>query len=158
MGCGSAQKAPEDSDHNFGESTDMHRFWICAVAAALVAPSVAWELGNFSVSDAAVNAIYPEIEKSYIDIHQHPELSGHEERTATKLAEGLRASGFEVTEHVGHTGVVGVMKNGVGPVVMLRTELDALPVLEKDRIAVCKPRSCAQRSKCGSAGDARLWT
>ena len=109
----------------------MQRLWICAVAVALVAPSGAWELGNFSVSDAAVNAIYPDIEKSYIDIHQHPELSGHEERTATKLAEGLRALGFEVTEHVGHTGVVGVMKNGAGPVVMLRTELDALPVLEK---------------------------
>ena len=109
----------------------MQRFWICAVAAALVAPSGAWELGNFSVSDAAVNAIYPDIEKSYIDIHQHPELSGHEERTSAKLAEGLRALGFEVTEHVGHTGVVGVMKNGAGPVVLLRTELDALPVLEK---------------------------
>jgi metal-dependent amidase/aminoacylase/carboxypeptidase family protein len=109
----------------------MQRLWICAVAVALVAPSGAWELGNFSVSDAAVNAIYPDIEKSYIDIHQHPELSGHEERTSTKLAEGLRALGFEVTEHVGHTGVVGVMKNGPGPVVMLRTELDALPVLEK---------------------------
>src|SRR5882724_11042662 len=109
----------------------MQRFWICAVAAALVAPSGAWELGNFSVSDAAVNAIYPDIEKSYIDIHQHPELSGHEENTSAKLAEGLRALGFEVTEHVGHLGVVGVMKNGAGPVVMLRTELDALPVLEK---------------------------
>ena len=109
----------------------MQSLWICAVAAALVAPSGAWELGNFSVSDAAVNAIYPDIEKSYIDIHQHPELSGHEERTSAKLAEGLRALGFEVTEHVGHTGVVGVMKNGAGPVVLLRTELDALPVLEK---------------------------
>src|SRR5256885_11130726 len=130
MECGSAQKAPE-ANVRISENHNMQRFWICVVAAALVAPSAAWELGNFSVSDAAVNTIYPDVEKSYIDIHQHPELSGHEERTATKLAEGLRALGFEVTEHVGHTGVVGVMKNGAGPVVMLRTELDALPVLEK---------------------------
>ena len=67
----------------------------------------------------------------YMDLHQHPELSSHETRTAAELATRLRALGFEVTEHVGGTGVVGVMKNGAGPTVMLRTELDGLPVEEK---------------------------
>jgi hippurate hydrolase len=67
----------------------------------------------------------------YIDIHQNPELSGHETQTAAKMASRLRDLGYEVTEHVGNTGVVALMKNGAGPTVMLRTELDALPVEEK---------------------------
>ena len=111
--------------------TDMKKFWAYAAVLPLMWSSAAWAESNFSVSDAEVNAIYPDIEKVYIDLHEHPELSGHEVRTAAKLAEGLRTLGFEVTEHVGGTGVVGVMKNGAGPVVLLRTELDALPVLEK---------------------------
>jgi hippurate hydrolase len=86
---------------------------------------------TFTVSDEAVARIYPDIEKAYIDLHEHPELSGHEIRTAAKMAEGLRVLGFDVTEHVGGTGVVGVLKNGHGPTVLLRTELDALPVLEQ---------------------------
>lgn len=67
----------------------------------------------------------------YMEVHQNPELSGHETQTAAKLASRLRELGYEVTEHVGNTGVVALMKNGAGPTVMLRTELDALPVEEK---------------------------
>jgi amidohydrolase len=67
----------------------------------------------------------------YLDLHQHPELSSHEVQTAAKLAAKLRSFGYDVTENVGGTGIVGVMKNGDGPTVMLRTELDALPVEEK---------------------------
>jgi len=70
-------------------------------------------------------------EKLYLDLHQSPELSGHETRTAQKMADGLRALGFDVATGVGGTGVVGVMKNGPGPVVMVRTELDALPIVER---------------------------
>ena len=77
-----------------------------------------------------VAAIYPLSEKLYLDLHQHPELSLHEVQTAAKIAGELRALGFDVTEHVGGTGVVGVLKNGAGPTVLLRTELDALPVTE----------------------------
>src|SRR5579885_1090793 len=77
------------------------------------------------------DAVYPEVYKLYVDLHEHPELSGHEVQTATKLAAGLRDLGYEVTEHVGGTGIVGVLRNGSGPTVMLRTELDALPVEEK---------------------------
>jgi amidohydrolase len=66
----------------------------------------------------------------YRDLHRHPELSLEEHRSAGRIAGGLRPLGFEVTEHVGGTGVVGLMRNGDGPVVMLRADFDALPVEE----------------------------
>jgi amidohydrolase len=78
-----------------------------------------------------VDAVLPVAHELYLDLHQHPELSSHETQTATKLAGRLRALGYDVTEHVGGTGIVAIMKNGAGPTVMLRTELDALPVEEK---------------------------
>jgi amidohydrolase len=80
---------------------------------------------------APLDSIYPDLEKLYVDLHQNPELSLHEEKTAAKMAERLRALGFEVATGVGKTGVVGVLRNGKGPTVMLRTDLDALPVEEK---------------------------
>ena len=67
----------------------------------------------------------------YRDLHKHPELSGHEHRTARRVAAALRDAGIEVTEHVGGTGVVGVIRGGDGPVVMLRADFDALPVEEQ---------------------------
>ena len=66
-----------------------------------------------------------------LDLHQNPELSKHEEKTSAKIAERLRALGYEVTDHVGGFGVVGVMKNGKGPTVLVRADMDALPVEEK---------------------------
>jgi len=69
-----------------------------------------------------------------MDLHEHPELSGHETQTAEKLASRLRAAGYEVTEHVSNTGVVAVLKNGPGPTIMLRAELDALPVEERSSL------------------------
>jgi amidohydrolase len=71
----------------------------------------------------------------YQDLHAHPELSFQEKATAAKLADRLRALGFEVTTGVGRTGVVGVLRNGAGPTVMLRTDMDALPVEEKTGLA-----------------------
>ena len=79
----------------------------------------------------AVDAIYPDLDRLYLDLHQNPELSWHEEKTAAKMAAQLRALGYEVTTGVGKTGVVGLLRNGKGPTVLLRTELDALPVEEK---------------------------
>lgn len=76
-------------------------------------------------------ALLPELDALYRDLHQTPELSHREEKTAAKMAERLRALGFEVTTGVGGHGVVGVLKNGPGPTVMVRTDLDALPVEEK---------------------------
>jgi amidohydrolase len=82
-----------------------------------------------------VEAVYPDAHALYVDIHENPELSTHETQTAAKLARKLRALGYEVTEHVGGTGIVALLKNGTGPSVMLRTELDALPVEEKTGLA-----------------------
>jgi amidohydrolase len=82
-------------------------------------------------TSAEVDAVYPDIETLYIDLHRNPELAFQEVQTAAKLAARVRALGYEVTTQVGRTGIVAVMKNGPGPTVMLRTELDALPVEEK---------------------------
>jgi amidohydrolase len=84
---------------------------------------------NPSVPEVA--ALEPELEALYKDLHQHPELAFHERRTAEALASRVKALGFEVTTGVGQTGIVAIMRNGPGPVVMLRTELDALPIEEK---------------------------
>ena len=84
-----------------------------------------------SPTSREVDAVYPDAQALYLDIHQHPELSSHETQTAAKLASRLRALGYGVTEHVGGTGIVAILKNGAGPTVMFRTELDALPVEEK---------------------------
>jgi amidohydrolase len=78
-----------------------------------------------------VNSVYPQVQTLYMDLHQHPELSLQEVNTAAKLAARLRELGYEVTERVGGTGVVGILRNEAGRTVMLRTELDALPVEEK---------------------------
>ncbi len=79
----------------------------------------------------AVAADLPELMELYRDLHANPELSFAEVRTAAKLAERMRQLGFEVTEGVGKTGVVSVMKNGDGPTVMLRADMDGLPVVEQ---------------------------
>ncbi|WP_223692492.1 amidohydrolase [Leifsonia poae] len=70
------------------------------------------------------------IDELYRDLHRHPELSFEEVRTAGIAADRLRAAGYEVTEHIGRTGVVGVLRNGEGPTVLLRADMDALPVAE----------------------------
>jgi amidohydrolase len=87
--------------------------------------------GRWTPASTQIDAVYPQVEALYLDLHRNPELSYHEEKTAAKIADQLRKLGYEVTTGVGGTGVVGVLKNGAGPVVMLRAELDALPVPEK---------------------------
>ncbi|MFN7914412.1 MAG: amidohydrolase [Vicinamibacterales bacterium] len=80
---------------------------------------------------AEVEAIYPDLQALYVNLHQHPELGFQEVQTSAALAARLKALGFEVTTGVGRTGVVGILRNGPGPTVMMRTEMDALPVEEK---------------------------
>jgi hippurate hydrolase len=80
--------------------------------------------------DKRIAAEYDDLEALYKQIHTHPELSLHETQTAARLAKELKALGFDVTEKVGGTGVVGVFHNGDGPTVMVRTDMDALPVIE----------------------------
>ncbi|MEO7725550.1 MAG: M20/M25/M40 family metallo-hydrolase, partial [Chthoniobacterales bacterium] len=85
------------------------------------------------------DAELPSLLTIYKDLHEHPELSTHEERSAAIVAKELKAAGYEVTEKVGKYdkpglicyGVVGMMKNGEGPTVLIRTDLDALPVNEE---------------------------
>jgi amidohydrolase len=82
----------------------------------------------------ALDAIYPSLDALYQDLHRNPELSLREEKTAAKMAAQLRKSGFTVTERVGGYGVVGVLRNGDGPTVMVRTDMDALPIKEQTKL------------------------
>lgn len=100
---------------------------ICLAAAFLTGSACA----QTAATSKEVESVYPDAHSLYIDLHQNPELSSHETQTAAKLAARLRSLGYDVTEHVGGTGIVAIFKNGSGPTVMLRTELDALPVEEK---------------------------
>ena len=80
--------------------------------------------------DAFIETERPALLKLYEHLHAHPELSFHEEKTSARMAEEIRALGFEVTEKVGGFGVVAVLKNGPGKTVLVRTDLDGLPVRE----------------------------
>ena len=81
--------------------------------------------------DTELSKGYPALDALFKDIHEHPELGFQETRTAALLAKQMRALGFTVTEHVAKTGIVAIYKNGAGPTVLVRTELDALPLEEK---------------------------
>jgi len=113
-----------------------------------------------------IDAAYPQSETLYLDLHRHPELSMHEQHTAAKLAAALRELHFEVTEHVGGTGIVGVLRNGKGPAVLLRTELDALPVEENtglpfasvDRTTDAAGHEVAVMHACGHDIHMAAWT
>src|SRR5213593_3484184 len=108
--------------------------WLLLSLTILSALSLFAQQTPQSVADAELSSLLA----IYKDIHSHPELSGYEERTAALVVKELRAAGCQVTEHVGKYenaklkgyGVVGVMKNGDGPTVLVRTDMDALPVEE----------------------------
>ena len=119
----------------------LHLTLLAIISASVLAQSPAMR----KEADSA----YPDAHALYVDIHQHPELSGHETRTAEKLAENLRTLGYEVSEDVGGTGVVAILKNGDGPTIMLRTELDALPIEEKTGL----PYASTVRTKDDSGRD-----
>ena len=85
---------------------------------------------------AAIEAEYDNyLAPLFVDFHQNPELSFLENRTAAKMAAELKAAGLEVTTGVGKTGVVGILRNGDGPLILLRADMDALPVEEKSGLA-----------------------
>jgi len=117
----------------------MKRAWLVAgagisAAALMAVPAQADELRN------SVAADLPALVELYKDLHANPELSFEEVETAAKLAARARALGFEVTEGVGKTGVVAVMKNGNGPTVMLRADMDGLPVIEQTGLPYASKR------------------
>jgi len=99
--------------------------WLAAVAMTVSTPA-----GAAALSDA-IRADMPQLMTLYRDLHANPELSMQEVRTPAKLAAEMRKIGFEVTEKVGKTGVVAVMKNGPGPVLLIRADMDGLPVVEQ---------------------------
>jgi amidohydrolase len=100
---------------------------MAALPHAGAAPaSAAWS----TPSTQQIDAIYPEVEALYLDLHRNPELALQEKETAAKLAERMTSLGYAVTTGVGGTGVVAVLRNGPGRTVLLRTDMDALPIAE----------------------------
>jgi hippurate hydrolase len=100
------------------------------IAFGLAALALSGTAEAVTLTDA-IRGDMPQLLQLYRDLHAHPELSMQETRTSALLAGEIRKLGFEVTEHVGKTGVVAVMKNGAGPVLMIRADMDALPVKEE---------------------------
>lgn len=104
-----------------------------ALYAATLLPANA-ELDAILLKKAIETSVandYPKLDALYKELHAHPELAFQEVKTAARLAAEMRALGFDVTENVGRTGLVAIYKNGDGPTVMVRTELDGLPMEEK---------------------------
>src|SRR4051812_43201814 len=103
----------------------IRRLVLAVTAFAFAAPVSASALSD------AIKGDMPLLMTVYRDMHAHPELSMQEVRTPAKLAPEMRKLGFDVTEHVGKSGLVAIMRNGPGPVIMLRADMDALPVKEQ---------------------------
>ena len=109
-------------------------FRLGAVALAFCSAVVAQAQTNSTLHGQVapiVSGMYPSLETLYKDLHANPEIAFQEVQTAAKMAGEMRKLGFEVTEKIGGTGVVAIYKNGAGPTVLVRTELDALPMEEK---------------------------
>jgi len=102
---------------------------VCALSLSEAASAQTAELDAAVASQ--IDREYPKLAALYQDIHAHPEIAFEERRTAARLATEMRALGFTVTEGVGGTGLVALFENGPGPTIMVRTELDALPMEEK---------------------------
>ena len=100
-------------------------------AAVFTTPLFAVDAALRDLVAQRVAADYPALDAFYKDLHLHPELSLMEEKTSAKVAAELRAAGFEVTEKFGGYGVVAVLKNGAGPTLLIRSDLDGLPVQEE---------------------------
>jgi len=110
-------------------------------ASVLAAPAPAATLNE------AVQADMPQLMVLYRDLHANPELSMQEVRSPAKLAAEMRKLGFTVTEKVGKTGVVSVMKNGEGPVLMIRADMDGLPVVEQTNLPFASKVRATARSR-----------
>src|SRR5678816_4185821 len=100
-------------------------------AIALLAASILAAPSSAATLNEAVRADMPQLMTLYRDLHANPELSMQEVRSPAKLAAEMRKLGFTVTEKVGKTGVVSVMKNGAGPTLLIRADMDGLPVVEQ---------------------------
>src|SRR6187397_1358012 len=101
-----------------------------AIAVGLAAMSLSTTAPAATLAEG-IQADMPQLMALYRDLHANPELSMQEVRTPAKLAAEVRKLGFDVTAGVGKTGVVAVMKNGPGPILLIRADMDALPVVEQ---------------------------
>jgi amidohydrolase len=90
--------------------------------------------------DRFIDDIYPELDQLYKHLHQNPELSLQEKETSARIASELKSLGYQVTENVGGYGVVGVLENGAGPVLLIRSDMDALPMEEKTGLPYASTR------------------
>jgi hippurate hydrolase len=126
------------------------RYLIAAAALAMAVPLPADPLRD------AVAADMPDLMATYRDFHMHPELSFQEARSAAKLAAEAKTLGYDVTIGVGKTGVVAVMKNGPGPVLLLRADMDALPVAEQTGVAYASTQPGVMHA-CGHDTHMTAW-
>src|SRR4029434_2577923 len=115
-------------------------------ALALLAASILAAPANAATLNESIRADMPQLMALYRDLHANPELSMQEVRSAAKLAAEMRKLGFTVTEKVGKTGVVSVMKNGAGPTLLIRADMDALPVVEQTNLPFASKGRATARS------------
>ncbi|HEV2703392.1 MAG TPA: amidohydrolase [Steroidobacteraceae bacterium] len=127
--------------------------WACAVPVAFAAGSLPVPVSKV---DAQVQSLLPGLETLYQEIHEHPEIAFHETRTAALLAHQMQRLGFKVTEGVGGTGLVAMYENGPGPTVLVRTELDALPMTEATGLTYASQDPTADHS-CGHDLHMAIW-
>jgi amidohydrolase len=125
----------------------------CAAPVVLAAPALPVAPAKL---DAEVQTLIPGLETLYQEIHAHPEIAFHETRTAALLAHQMRRLGFTVTEGVGGTGLVAIYENGPGPTVLVRTELDALPMTEATGLPYASQDPTAAHS-CGHDLHMAIW-
>jgi amidohydrolase len=112
----------------------MHSAWISGIALALCAAAAQAEISGVEL-DGAAASLEPRVVEWRRDFHRHPELANREQRTAARVAEHLRALGLEVRTGMAHTGVVAVIEGALpGPTILLRADMDALPVTEKTEV------------------------
>ncbi|MFL6751332.1 MAG: amidohydrolase [Sphingomicrobium sp.] len=113
---------------------------------ALLSASILAAPAGAATLNESIGADMPQLMTLYRDLHANPELSMQEARTPAKLAAEMRKLGFTVTEKVGKTGVVSVLKNGEGPTLLIRSDMDALPVVEQTNLPFASKVRATARS------------
>lgn len=105
----------------------MNYFWLIPLYLCLSTPTL-------PIVETDIENDIPYLVEFYKDLHQHPELSHHEVETSAKLTKALKEVGYDVTTGVGGHGIVGILRNGDGPQILYRTDMDALPMLERTEL------------------------
>ncbi|MBK8491864.1 MAG: amidohydrolase [Saprospirales bacterium] len=135
--------------------------FLCAFSLTLQA-----QTDPLSALKSEIASDYPYLHDLYIHCHTHPELSFYEFNTSQRMAEELRHAGYEVTEKVGGNGVVGVLKNGEGPTILIRADMDALPIAEETGLPYASTVTATDESgktvgvmhACGHDIHMTVWT